>query len=758
MKKIFAILFAFLMSLGSYAQTYSKSLYDKAATGDTQAMYDLAMCYYEGWGIDKDYSVSAYIMNKAAERGHAMAMNHMGWLYQNGHGVEIDYKNAVYWYKQAALKNDFNGLFNLGWCYYYNVGVEQDYEQAIYWWKKAAEKGNCNAMNSIGSCYLSGNGVDVDGTKVLYWWKMSAAKGNAEGIKNLEQLYRNGYLGIRMDSRKANILMSANNKAKNDDVNGAIDLVYQVFPDLKPKMDSNNPPILQIVSGSVKFADTSGNNAIDANERCTVRFKVKNIGSGSGYDCVARVKTKSYGIGCGEKKIDVIKPGETMDIEIGIKANANISNGTADLAVSVYEPNNFGCDPVTLTVNTKAYVAPMLKIVDYAISSESGGNLRKMSPFNLQMILQNTEYGNAEDVTVNIVLPNNVMLMQGEKVTTFDKMNGGSKKELNYTIIANNAYTASLIPVKVYVKERYGKYAESRTINLAMNREMSAQRIVVDENDNTPKGNIEIAEIEGKIKEADVDKNIPRNAIVNNNTFAVIIANENYQNEEKVDYALNDGRIFKRYCEETLGIPSKNIRMKENATLNNILVNIDWLKNVSESFTDANIIFYYAGHGIPDNQTKDAYLLPVDGAGGNTRTGYKLDELYTELSSMRSKHTIVFLDACFSGAQRDGKMMASARAVAISTRKAAPKGNMVVFSAAQGDETAYPYKEKNHGMFTYFLLKKLQQSRGNISLGDLSAYVITNVQQESILSNEKRQTPNVQSSISLMNTWKDIKL
>jgi hypothetical protein len=37
-----------------------------------------------------------------------------------------------------------------------------------------------------------------------------------------------------------------------------------------------------------------------------------------------------------------------------------------------------------------------------------------------------------------------------------------------------------------------------------------------------------------------------------------------------------------------------------------------------------------------------------------------------------------------------------------------PQGNMVVFSAAQGDETAYPNNDEKHGMFTYFLLKKLQ--------------------------------------------------
>ncbi|WP_321436645.1 hypothetical protein [uncultured Bacteroides sp.] len=43
-------------------------------------------------------------------------------------------------------------------------------------------------------------------------------------------------------------------------------------------------------------------------------------------------------------------------------------------------------------------------------------------------------------------------------------------------------------------------------------------------------------------------------------------------------------------------------------------------------------------------------------------------------------------------------------------------GNVVVFSTAQGDETAYPYKEKGHGLFAYFLLKKTQETKGAVTL------------------------------------------
>ena len=63
------------------------------------------------------------------------------------------------------------------------------------------------------------------------------------------------------------------------------------------------------------------------------------------------------------------------------------------------------------------------------------------------------------------------------------------------------------------------------------------------------------------------------------------------------------------------------------------------------------------------------------------------------------------MDACFSGSRRENGMIVSARGVAIKPKKDIVTGNVVVFSAADGSETAYPYKEKGHGLFTYFLLK-----------------------------------------------------
>ncbi len=257
---------------------------------------------------------------------------------------------------------------------------------------------------------------------------------------------------------------------------------------------------------------------------------------------------------------------------------------------------------------------------------------------------------------------------------------------------------------------------------------------------------------------SDVDTNIPKGK-ANDNAFAVIIANDDYQKLTDVAFAANDGRIFKEYCITTLGLPEKNVRYVENATLTNMWEQVDWIKGVADMYNgDANIIFYYAGHGIPDESTRDAYLLPVDGNGVNVNIAYKLSDLYAALSEHETRSTTVFLDACFSGAERTGDMLVAARGVAIKANKEVPKGNLVVFSAAQGNETAYPYREKGHGLFTYFLLKKLQESKGDVSLGELSDFIYDNVRKHSMVENSKSQTPNTIPAPVHGEKWRELKL
>ena len=98
-------------------------------------------------------------------------------------------------------------------------------------------------------------------------------------------------------------------------------------------------------------------------------------------------------------------------------------------------------------------------------------------------------------------------------------------------------------------------------------------------------------------EKSDVDVSIPRNSkLKNSTTFAIIIANEKYDNVSAVPYAENDGAIFSKYLKNTLGLPDEHITVYNNATFGNIAGALRKIEEYSNAFGDKlNIILYYAG-------------------------------------------------------------------------------------------------------------------------------------------------------------------
>ena len=321
---------------------------------------------------------------------------------------------------------------------------------------------------------------------------------------------------------------------------------------------------------------------------------------------------------------------------------------------------------------------------------------------------------------------------------------------------------------KVYTAQMTPKSNQTASANIASNSDFKGKErdVIVINNPQTRitnplpvLDNTSESVVSAPVSTSDVDIDIPSVGIKNSQTYVVVIANEDYQSEVKVPYAKNDGKVFAEYCEQVLGVPHENIDIFENASYNNIRKAVSNAKMFADAAgKNARIIFYYAGHGIPDEASCSAYLLPVDGYGSDVTTGYKLDNLYADLGNLPISSVTVFIDACFSGSKREGDRLASARGIAIKVKQGIPVGNMVVFTASSSDETAYHYKNKSHGLFTYFLLKKLKETQGDVTYDDLFSYIQSNVKMASFQNYRKIQTPTVKASVQMNNSWKTMKL
>jgi len=266
------------------------------------------------------------------------------------------------------------------------------------------------------------------------------------------------------------------------------------------------------------------------------------------------------------------------------------------------------------------------------------------------------------------------------------------------------------------------------------------------------------------IEKSDVDINIPTNKRIKQNAYALIIGNEDYSSfqvdlrtESNVDFASNDANVFKDYCIKTLGIPEKQTKLLINATAGQMNQSIAWLINLIKIENgNAEIYFYYSGHGLPDENTKEPYLIPVDISGYNANQGVSLNSLYKNINEYPSKKVTFFIDACFSGGARNQGLI-SMKGVKVRPKENIINGNMVVFSSSTGEESSGVLNEKQHGYMTYFLLKKIQETKGDISYKELANYIIESVRKESALKG-KIQTPQLNYSPDVINIWENWKL
>jgi hypothetical protein len=528
------------------------------------------------------------------------------------------------------------------------------------------------------------------------------------------------------------------------------------------KVDLNitkDPPLIYLTEGSLKFIDSNGNNCIDGDENVRIIFEIENKGKGAATGLVINVTEIKNVDGLrfnNPESIGVLMPGDKKTIEIPFRSDMDLKTGTANFVIKLDEASGFGLDEFQMEVQTLAFVNPVVKIPDYSITSESGSTLTRKKPFDLQILIQNVGKGIAENVKVVIVIPQNVMCFSGNETSQFDKMASGETQTIVYSLIVNEKYLTSSIPIEFKLTEKYGKYAENKIITLELNQAMASSKLIVESSviaDNTL--------ITEAYLGSDVDKNIPYNSMDKPNTYALIIGNEDYYSyqtglsrEINVDYAMNDARTFKEYCSKTLGIPEKQIMLLTNATTGKMNQGIAWLSNLAKIDNGkAELIFYYSGHGLPDEVTKEAYLIPVDVSGSNLTEGIKLADVYNKLSEYPAQKVTVFLDACFSGGARNQGLIAQ-KSVKIKPKENLITGNMVVFTSSTGEESSGVYREKQHGYMTYYLLKKLQKTKGDITYGELANYINDKVTKETALSG-KTQTPQVIYSPAVENEWAD---
>ena len=528
----------------------------------------------------------------------------------------------------------------------------------------------------------------------------------------------------------------------------------QYISDIDPINYSNDNLPPKLICSFIKFNDSNG--ILEGNEQSSISFFVKNIGRGTAKKIDLLIEDKSNTIGLYFDRtisISEIKPNDSILINLILKSDFELKTGNTILNFSFNEKLGFPPDPFEVYIQTKIFERPFIKIVDYSFISEKG-TLMYAEPIILKALIQNIGQGIADSINVEFSYPSNIFAISSNKIF-IKKLPPGETRELSFELMTNKLYTANIIPISIKLTEKHNKFSENKDVVANLNTISGLTTIKIQGNDDYKQIVIKEASLT-----SDVDKNIPKITKVNTHKYALIIGNEDYSSkqsglssESNVEYAMNDAKVFYEYAINTLGIPKENCFLLLNATSGEMTQKINVITQILTRLGNSSeLIFFYAGHGHPEENTKIPYLIPVDVSATNIQSAIKVTDLYAKFAQTKTNRITVFLDACFTGGGRDQGLIAS-RAVKVVPKADMMNGNMVRFSATSNEQSALPYKEKQHGMFTYFLLKKLQETKGQVSYQELSEYIKKQVALESLKINYKEQDPQVDVSRDVQDTW-----
>ena len=516
---------------------------------------------------------------------------------------------------------------------------------------------------------------------------------------------------------------------------------------------------------SISFTDKNGNNnnVLDANEKAEIGFTVSNAGKGNAHNLVAEIAKILNGPWekYQQQKIEYSKQvqignlvsGSNTTVTIPISATMNVESDTAMFEIQIREGNGFDADPIRVSFSTQKFKNPLVAIADHQFTTE-GGKIKLGQLISLVLVLQNRGQGEASNIKVNFNNPQNVF-PGSEAGFTIDKLKPNEVKKLTYEFFANKMYTAKEIPIEVSVIESYNQYGDKRTLNVSLEQTLSQTQSI------TIAGQVEKPfQIENVSLRSEVDTNIPVTEKIYQNRYALVVGNEDYKkyqtglkSDQNVLFAQNDAYVFKEYVTKTMGVPEKQAFLLTDATRAQMNRELERVIELARLTPNAELIFYYAGHGLPDMETRQGYLIPVDVTASNLKDAISLKDLYSKLASSKAAKVLVFLDACFSGGGRGENGLVAARTVKVKPKGDIVEGNIVAFTATSGEEMSLPLNKEYHGLFTYYVLRKLKDTQGDLSLEQLKDYLEGEIPKASLIENGIRQTPQVLTAPDFNDKW-----
>lgn len=192
--------------------------------------------------------------------------------------------------------------------------------------------------------------------------------------------------------------------------------------------------------------------------------------------------------------------------------------------------------------------------------------------------------------------------------------------------------------------------------------------------------------------------------------YALIIGIDQYGGEwPKLQNAVNDAKAFEEVLRSKYSFDEFHALYNEKATRENIIKEFEWM--VQNVKPDDNVVIYFSGHGDYKKELNKGYWVPVNATTSSTSEFISNNDIQTYLGGIKSKHTLLISDACFSGDIFRGKTVSIpyeeseryyAKVHNLASRKAITSGGTEPVMDGGG--------VNGHSIFAYYILKSLESN------------------------------------------------
>jgi hypothetical protein len=195
---------------------------------------------------------------------------------------------------------------------------------------------------------------------------------------------------------------------------------------------------------------------------------------------------------------------------------------------------------------------------------------------------------------------------------------------------------------------------------------------------------------------------ITKNSL-SDNYYAVIIGINDYKDEKITDLnePIKDIEKLQEILIRNYNFSPDRIKLLKNPDKSLIISTLHELR--SSILSNDNLFIFYAGHGTWDQEMNTGYWLPADASPENPVNWIPNTDLTNYINAIKSQHTLLVADACFSGSIFKTRNINSENQAAIEklyglkSRKAITSGTM---------KQEVPDKST----FTHYLIKKLEDN------------------------------------------------